>query len=106
MMSTLSKVVAVGKSVKDLYKVFFWQRINKPWLPTWFLQHELKDREKSKMLSWPVAWGLQSDILLDRKSGEQRIGDGMISLEKNSVLKIFIGIYIYYRKRDRYLDYI
>ena len=29
MMSSLSKVVAVGKSVKDLYKMFFWQRTNK-----------------------------------------------------------------------------
>lgn len=100
MMSTLSKVVAVGKSVKDLYKMFFWQRTNKPWLSTWFIQCKLKDRQKSKMVSWPVAWGLQSDILFDWKSGEQRIGDGVISLEKNSVLKMFIGIYIIEREID------
>ena len=52
------------------------------------------------MVSWPVAWGLQSDILFDWKSGEQRIGDGVISLEKNSVLKMFIGIYIIEREID------
>ena len=39
-------------------------------------------------------------ILLDRKCGKQRIGDEVISLEKNSVLKMLIGIYITERDRD------
>lgn len=32
MMSTWNKVETVGVSVKDVYKVYLWQRINKPWL--------------------------------------------------------------------------